>query len=294
MPKNTDSGLAYPDTVCWRITSGCNRNCPFCYRPETVNLKTREIKKIMDLLHAMKVKNLGITGGEPLSRNDISQLLKHAKSKGFKVCLATNADFFKKYRKEIFRYVDAIGLPLESIEDKTHDSLRGNNSLKSIKLALEDILKNSNLPLYITTVLTSKNRYDMEKIESFLSRFKERVIYWKIYELVDYKGRKRQKLRNLRISVRKKDFENLGRFLGKDKVFYLPAMKRCRSYFLINPNGDVVIPSMGKKKTEDLIIGNLLKGGCEEILHKWRKDTNLEEYRCHLCALKEPTSLSAF
>jgi len=234
----------------------------------------------------MNIKYLGITGGEPLIRDDIDYLLEYAKNKGFKVCLATNADFFKKYRREIFRCVDAIGLPLESPEAKIHDSLRGNNNLKNIKLALEDILKNSNLSVYITTVLTNKNYNEMEKIERFLSRFKERVIYWKIYEIVDYNGRKHQKTRNLRISVNKKDLENVGKLLGKDKVFYLPAMKRCRSYFLINPNGDVIIPREKGRKTEDLVIGNLLKDDFKKILYKWRNETNIRKYRCHLCALK--------
>lgn len=245
---NKEYNSIYPDTACWRVTSNCNRNCLFCYRPDTTNLKTREIKRIINLLHMMKTKYLGITGGEPLTRNDITQLLEYAKSRGFKICLATNADFFKKYRKEIFRCVDTIGLPLESPETKIHDSLRGNNSLKNIKLALRDILENSNLYVYITTVLTNKNRNEMEKIERFLSRFKDRVIYWKIYEIVDYKGRKHQKIRNLKTNVEKKDLENLGKFLGKDKVFYLPAMKRCRSYFLINPNGDLVVPRKRGRK----------------------------------------------
>ena len=286
--KNTGKmfGSIYPDTVCWRITSSCNRNCPFCYRPDTANLRIQQAEKILDLLHAMNTKYLGITGGEPLTRNYITRLLEYAKGKGFKICLATNADFFKKHREEIFRCVDAIGLPLESPEARIHDSLRGNNSLRNIKLALRDILENSDLPVYFTTVLTSKNRNDMEKIERVLSRFKERVIYWKIYEIVDYKGREHQKTRNLRISAREMDLRNLGRFLGKDKIFYLPAMKRCRSYFLINPNGDVVVPRKRGKKTEDLIIGNLLKDDYKEILGRWRKETDLREYRRHLCALK--------
>jgi len=283
MKKN---GGLNPDTACWRITSNCNRKCLFCYRPDTADLKTQEIKKIIDSLYSMNIKYLGITGGEPLTRKDIAQILEYAKNKGFKICLATNADFFKKYRKQIFRCVNTIGLPLESSEAKIHDSLRGKNNLKNIKLALKDILENSNLPVYITTVLTNKNYSEMKKIERFLSHFKERVTYWKIYEIVDYKGRKHQKIRNLKISTKKEDLKNIGRLLGRDKVFYLPALKRCRSYFLINPDGDVIIPREKGRKTEDLVIGNMLKDDYKEILSNWRKETNLKEYRCHLCALK--------
>jgi len=276
----------HPDTACWRITSRCNRECSFCYRPETRDLKTKEIKKIIDSLSLIKVKCLGITGGEPLTREDISQILGYAKSKKFMICLATNADFFKKYRKDIFRCVKAIGLPIESTDSKIHDSLRGKGNLKSIKLAIKDILDNSNLVMYFTTVLTRKNRGEMEKIEKFLSSFKDRVVYWKIYEIVEYNDRKHQSVKNLRTSIDEGFIKHLGKFLGKDRVFYLPALKRQRSYFLINPNGDVIIPRERESKTEDMIIGNILRDDYKKILSKWREETNLKDYKCHLCALK--------
>lgn len=280
------NGFVYPDIVCWRITSNCNRKCPFCYRPNTTDLKTQKIKKIIDSLSSMGVKCLGITGGEPLVMNDINQILEYIKSKGFKICLGTNTDFFEKYREYIFRCVDAIGIPLESTEDKIHDSLRGKNSLKNIKMALEDILENSNLRIFITTVLTNKNYNEIEKIERFLLRFKDRLIFWKIYELIDYRGRKNQKITHLKTDVVGKDLKNIGNLLGKNKVFYRPAMKRNRVYFLINSDGDVIVPRESKGKTEDLIIGNMLNDDYEKILSRWRKETNLKEYRCHLCALK--------
>jgi len=234
----------------------------------------------------MGAKCLGITGGEPLVRNDIGQILEYVKGKGFKICLGTNTDFFEKYRKYIFRCVDAIGIPLESTEHKIHDSLRGKNSLKNIKMALEDILENSNLRVFITTVLTNKNYNEIEKIERFLLRFKDRLIFWKIYELIDYRGRKNQKITNLKTDVVGKDLKNIGNLLGKNKVFYRPALKRNRVYFLINSDGDVIVPRESKGKTEDLIIGNMLNDDYEKILSRWREETNLKEYRCHLCALK--------
>jgi MoaA/NifB/PqqE/SkfB family radical SAM enzyme len=280
------SESAYPGTVCWRITSNCNRKCPFCYRPNTTDLKNQQIKKIIDSLHSMNVKCLGITGGEPLTMNNIDQILEYVKDKGFKICLGTNTDFFEKYREYIFRCVDAIGIPLESTEYKIHDSLRGKDSLKNIKATLEDILENSNLRVFITTVLTNKNYKEMEKIERFLFSFKDRLIFWKIYELIDYSGRKNQKITNIKTDVVGKGLKNLGNFLGKNKVFYRPALERSRVYFLLNSDGDVIVPREKDGKFEDLIIGNMLSDHHEKILSRWREETNIKEYRRHLCALK--------
>ncbi|MFH1036859.1 MAG: radical SAM protein, partial [Patescibacteria group bacterium] len=61
----------YPQIVCWRITSKCNRKCPFCFRPDRQELNSKKVFKIVDDLAKNGVKGLGITGGEPLLRDDI-------------------------------------------------------------------------------------------------------------------------------------------------------------------------------------------------------------------------------
>lgn len=272
----------FPDTVCWRLTSHCNRQCPFCYRPNTSDMSTSEALKVIDLLSEMGCERLGITGGEPLSKQGIDQILKHAKSKGFKICLATNSDFFSSHREAVFDCVDAVGLPIESTDSKIHNSLRGQSNLGNVKATIRDIVENSKLPLYFTTVATSRNVSELGRIESFLAGLGKRVIFWKVYELVDYIGRK-QRLVGLKTDAK----IEVGGLLGEDKVFYLPAAKRCRTYFLVNPDGDVIIPKNVDGRTEDMTAGNLLLDSPEKILSVWRKETDYEGYKCHLCALKK-------
>jgi MoaA/NifB/PqqE/SkfB family radical SAM enzyme len=276
------NGSFYPEVVCWRITSSCNRKCKFCYRSGAKDVSTKDAKRIIDSLSRMKVRCLGITGGEPLCRPDISEILRYAKSKNFKICLATNADFFKRYRNDIFRFVDVVGLPIESLDSKVHDSLRGENNLFNVKEALKDVIKNSNIRFYITTVLTNKNRGELGKIEEFLSSIKERLVYWKIYEIVDYKDRKHQEINGLRTSSQRINVLNI----LNDKTFFLTAEDRSGSCLLLNPNGDMIVPKKKGRKTEDIIIGNALDDEHKEILSNWRRETDIEKYNCHLCALR--------
>src|SRR3989344_1852297 len=151
----------YPEIVCWRITSKCNRSCPFCFRPESQDLQTKEIYKIIDGLAASGVKGIGITGGEPLLRKDIIKIFKHIHGRNISICLATNTDFYPKYQKPINKYVSAIGIPLEGSTKEIHESLRGKGSFLNTINAINKIYHHSKIQMYFSTVLTEKNIGDL-------------------------------------------------------------------------------------------------------------------------------------
>ena len=131
----------YPEIVCWRITSKCNRNCPFCFRPDRQDLPTEKIYKIIDNLAVHGVKGIGITGGEPLLRKDIVKIFKYIWGKGIKICLATNTDLYSKYQKSINKYVETIGIPIEGSTKEIHDSLRGVGNYHNVVGAINNIYK---------------------------------------------------------------------------------------------------------------------------------------------------------
>lgn len=75
-----------------RVTARCNDNCIFCYRGniEEPELTLNQIKGIIDKIHNGGYRKLRISGGEPLLRNDIVQIIDYAFKKGFTIQLATN------------------------------------------------------------------------------------------------------------------------------------------------------------------------------------------------------------
>ena len=82
-----------PLVVDWQITSQCNRKCQYCYGPRMeYEISTKEALKIVDIFEEIGVKVVGITGGEPLLRNDIIDIIKYIKSKKMAVCFSTNSD----------------------------------------------------------------------------------------------------------------------------------------------------------------------------------------------------------
>ena len=77
------------------VTRNCNMNCRFCYNESDLNLKnemkTTEIKTLIDDAAKMNVSEIRFTGGEALTRSDIFQLIDYTiDKKRFYISLSTN------------------------------------------------------------------------------------------------------------------------------------------------------------------------------------------------------------
>jgi MoaA/NifB/PqqE/SkfB family radical SAM enzyme len=82
----------------WRATGACNARCMYCNVDSTGahaarELTTQEALHLVDEVHSFGVRWFGIKGGEPLLREDIFEIVDHAKSLGLNVCLLTNGCF---------------------------------------------------------------------------------------------------------------------------------------------------------------------------------------------------------
>lgn len=279
---------SYPKIVCWKITSKCNRKCPFCFRPNCRDLNTKQIYKIIDNLAVHGVKGIGITGGEPLLRKDIINILKYIRNKNIDICFATNTDFYSKRQESINKYVSTIGIPIEGSTKEIHDSIRGVNNLGHVTNTINKIYHDTKIPMYFTTVITHKNINDLINIENILEKYKDRILYWKIYEFIGYPDRPFQYLNYRKIPQQKikKIINSLGKKLGKDKIFYLSTKDRSGVSFIINSDGGVAIPIEQDGKTRDCVLGNFLKDEASKIFNNWDKLVDYKKYACHLCALK--------
>ncbi len=85
----------YPSHVVWEITQRCNLNCIHCYAssvesPQT-ELSTEEGKRLLDQMAAVsEFRMIVVTGGEPLIRKDIFELMEYAGRLGFSIIFSTN------------------------------------------------------------------------------------------------------------------------------------------------------------------------------------------------------------
>jgi radical SAM protein with 4Fe4S-binding SPASM domain len=88
-------GLLRPYSfVQWLVTNRCNLSCPFCEASAggaaPGELSTEEALRLVDDLPAAGVKKLILSGGEPLMRPDIGEIMARAVERGLKLGLVTN------------------------------------------------------------------------------------------------------------------------------------------------------------------------------------------------------------
>jgi radical SAM protein with 4Fe4S-binding SPASM domain len=115
--------------VQWLATSACNFQCPFCEASAGSalpnELTTEEVRGLIDDLAAMGTRRLVVSGGEPLVRTDIVQLMAHARQRGIAVGLVTNGYLVEERWEELreldyFLYFTSIDGP-----DQFHSQNRG-------------------------------------------------------------------------------------------------------------------------------------------------------------------------
>jgi len=267
-----------PVVVDWQITSRCTRNCGFCFGPKNEpDLSYRDTLKVVGNLKNLGTKGIELTGGEPLMRTDIDEIIRHIKKLKIAMCLFTNCDLYIKHRKAIFENVNVLGIPIEGSNEDVHDRLRGKDSFVAVMHALEDAYSNSEAKFQICTVVTAQNYLNLASVEHILHPFEDRIILWKLYELIKYP----QKGQNNEFEIGKKVFDKycmpkLGRRFDKNKIVFDTLKKRNKSYFLMKPNGDVFVPLLGLHPTE-FCVGNLLTEP-QKTKENWNKWVNPEGY----------------
>ncbi|AKG92527.1 putative Fe-S oxidoreductase [Geoglobus ahangari] len=118
-----------PVTV-WNTTARCNLRCVHCYAEagsaKKGELTHEEAVAFIDDLADMKVPVLLLSGGEPLMREDIFELISYAKSKGLHVSLSTNGTLISEEVAEKLAKagVDYVGVSLDGMPE-TNDRFRG-------------------------------------------------------------------------------------------------------------------------------------------------------------------------
>jgi radical SAM protein with 4Fe4S-binding SPASM domain len=93
-PWPVGSTLIAPEAAHYAVTFRCNADCPDCYaalhrRTHLEELSTKKAKKAIDVIADWGVFQLAIGGGEPLLRDDLSALIRHAVGRRLAVHLTT-------------------------------------------------------------------------------------------------------------------------------------------------------------------------------------------------------------
>ena len=272
-------------SVHWRINCFCNRKCPFCYGPE----KMHEVKYEKSLPVLEKMLDYGIntfilTGGEPLLSKKVDKVLMYLKNAGAKIIMYSNCDFFDYHEDVLTECLDTLCIPVEGASEFVHDSVRGENSLRAIISVLDRYcLPSSPFKIKVGTVLGRHNMNELRAILYLLDKYK--VDVWKIYEYIKYEDRDLQKKWDKnQLGITSEEYYNATQMImnipeRKTPIAISSLYDRTQSYFMINPDLDIIIPLKNENGIyEDKILCSAIDTPMVEIEDKWRNNVDWEMY----------------
>jgi len=180
-----------PVTV-WNVTRRCNLRCVHCYTDSENKrykgeLTTEQGKALLDDLAAFEVPAVLFSGGEPLVRKDIFELVSYAVDRGLRPTLSTNGTLIDKknarrIRQAGFTYV---GVSLDGIGE-VNDCFRGKKGAFELAMRGFRNLVELGQRVGLRLTLTRHNLQDLEKIFDFIEA--EKINRACFYHLV-YSGR---------------------------------------------------------------------------------------------------------
>lgn len=266
----------FPEIIIFRITSHCNNNCIYCYGPKQIrDLKRSQLYKIFQFLAQNKAETIVITGGEPLLRKDIDQILAELKKLGFKIFLDINGDYFFEHKSAINKYVDGLGLPLDYASSNL--SFRNKDNFRHILEILSYYQSRKRKPsIRVGTVVTKINSDQIEKIAKLLIN---KCDLWKIYQFIPVGHNASKNVAKLKVNDKlfgkiSTDIKN--KFGKKINILISKRKARDSAYFMINPDGKVIMPVDYGYDCEEIIIGDVLE---KNTIKKWKELVNINKYK---------------
>lgn len=175
--------------IAWELTRNCNLNCIHCRASATLGphageLATGECKKIIDEIAGFASPTIILTGGEPLLREDIFDIIEYGTGKGLKLVIAINGTLLDKDKGERMKGagIKRVSLSLDGRDGDAHDTFRGvKGSFESVMNASK-ILTDVALPFQINTTVTRLNVEDLGAIYSLVQAIG--AVAWHIFLLV--------------------------------------------------------------------------------------------------------------
>lgn len=181
--------IGFPDHPVWEMTTACNLNCVHCHtaggEPGTNELTTTEAKILLDQLARVEsFRMMAFTGGEPLVRPDLYELLAYSRALGFNNTIATNATLIDdKVAQQLRDYgVVIAAVSLDGFAAETHDRIRGLTG--SFEKAVQGIraLTRAGIVLHVNITAMEYNVAQLERLMALVDDLKTGILL--IYQLV--------------------------------------------------------------------------------------------------------------
>ena len=159
--------------VSWMTTNECNLSCKHCYQDAgdkaERELDTAAAKQLIDEIAQCGFKIMIFSGGEPLLRPDIYELVQHAASRGLRPVFGTNGMLITSEVATRLKQAGAaaMGISLDSLSAVKHNEFRGDAQAFELTVQGMANCKAAGLPFQVHTTIMDWNEQEVLEITDF-------------------------------------------------------------------------------------------------------------------------------
>ncbi len=189
MKRDIDFNQA-PLLLIWEVTRSCELACRHCRasaenRRDPRELTTEQGFRLIDDVVKMGTPLIIFTGGDPLQRDDLEDLIHYAKSAGLRVgTIPATTPRLTRERLESIKAagVDQVAFSIDGATEAEHDDFR--RVPGSFKLAMQGAAwaRELGIPLQANTVFGSWNYHRFQAIAELVASLG--VVFWEVFLLV--------------------------------------------------------------------------------------------------------------
>jgi radical SAM protein with 4Fe4S-binding SPASM domain len=176
--------------VLWELTRACDLHCHGCPslsdgQRGTNELSTYESYKTIDQIATLHPRELVITGGDPLERDDLGQIIDYARRRGLAPAVMLSPTSLLTY--DAIAHLERNGLTrvIFSVDGSTaaiHESLHVVPGTFALTMGAIRSAESAGMRIEINTLVTGRNRYDLEAIANLIRPFG--VTRWNVHFVV--------------------------------------------------------------------------------------------------------------
>jgi len=179
-----------PYIVIWEVTQACDLACVHCRASAQPNRNplepsTEEGKRLIDEIARMQLPVFVLTGGDPVKRPDLFELIEHANSAGVLVSLTPSAT--PLLTRQVIQRLKQSGLArlavsLDGSYREVHDSFRGMSGSFDRTMEAIEWANEVGLPVQINTTFSRSNVEDFDNIAALIET--KTIALWSVFFLV--------------------------------------------------------------------------------------------------------------
>ena len=159
-----------PTTLLAELTHRCPLHCPYCSNPidlarSKAELSTSDWMRVFTEARALGALQLGLSGGEPLIRRDLEELVTHAHSLGFYQTLVTSAVGLTRERTVKLKAagLEHVQISIQDSDKEIAEKIAGTRSWDA-KLQAAKWIKELDFAFTVNVVLHRANLDHLEEL----------------------------------------------------------------------------------------------------------------------------------